>query len=314
MEVGGEAAADAGGDPAVAQQRAAQHGEVPAGAHDPAAGFAAGRQRRRVQGEQPLDQQAGRPELVLVEPVGGQVQPLRVGGHDDQLTDRPADVHWITGNRLQPGEVGEHPGGRVIDDLPHEQSLDGIRQADKLPGVNRLSLAVISVAVAAFLAPVAAADPVSRDCPGPNQYYADPDDATLFWECSNGIAYRFDCPAGLFWDTTLLTCNYPEQVPVNVSTTTAGTARLSLDPLGLTDLNARFDAGPSVGRWATITFTAADGTVLCTAQADNSGYASCDAEPGALETVADLLAGYTATYAGKGSVTPSSGHGSVRPR
>ncbi|MFD7495980.1 chitin binding peritrophin-A domain-containing protein [Streptomyces sp. NPDC059832] len=25
------------------------------------------------------------------------------------------------------------------------------------------------------------------------------------------MAYLFDCPAGLHWDTTLLTCNYPEQ-------------------------------------------------------------------------------------------------------
>ncbi|WP_327380704.1 carbohydrate-binding module family 14 protein [Streptomyces sp. NBC_01207] len=52
--------------------------------------------------------------------------------------------------------------------------------------------------------------PVTKECPGGNQYYGDAD-FTKFWECSNGIAYRFDCPAGLHWDLNLLTCNYPEQ-------------------------------------------------------------------------------------------------------
>ncbi|MFF9056629.1 carbohydrate-binding module family 14 protein [Streptomyces erythrochromogenes] len=51
---------------------------------------------------------------------------------------------------------------------------------------------------------------ITKECPGPNQYYGDAD-FTKFWECSNGIAYLFDCPAGLHWDLTLLTCNYPDQ-------------------------------------------------------------------------------------------------------
>ncbi|GAA1251017.1 hypothetical protein GCM10009665_47150 [Kitasatospora nipponensis] len=186
-----------------------------------------------------------------------------------------------------------------------------------------LSTAVSSVVLVCALATSAAATsgpptPVTNPCPGPNQYYGDPNDPGQFWECSNGIAYRFDCPANLWWDTTLLTCNYPEQVAVDrKSTTTAGPARLSLLPLGLTNLHAHFHAGAGFGPWADITFTAADGTVLCTAQADSHGNASCDADPAVLGLVAALLTGYTATYQGLGDqegtpvIQPSSGHGTV---
>ncbi|MGW6877554.1 chitin binding peritrophin-A domain-containing protein [Streptomyces xanthophaeus] len=51
---------------------------------------------------------------------------------------------------------------------------------------------------------------VTKGCPGPNQCYGEAD-FTKFCECSNGIAYLFDCPAGLHRDLTLLTSNYPEQ-------------------------------------------------------------------------------------------------------
>lgn len=50
---------------------------------------------------------------------------------------------------------------------------------------------------------------VTKPCPGDQQYYPHTD-PTKFWECSNGTAYRFDCPANLWWDINLLTCNYPE--------------------------------------------------------------------------------------------------------
>ncbi|MFD4906963.1 chitin binding peritrophin-A domain-containing protein [Kitasatospora purpeofusca] len=156
--------------------------------------------------------------------------------------------------------------------------------------------------------------------PRPEPVLRRPERSDQAWECSNGVAYQFDCPAGLWWDTKLLTCNYPEQVAVDQkSTTTAGPARLRLLPLGLTDLHAHVDTGPGIGPWADVTFTAADGTVLCTAQADSNGNASCDASPNVLGLVADLLTGYTATYRGLGDehdgsaavVRSSSGHGTI---
>ncbi|MCX4546988.1 carbohydrate-binding module family 14 protein [Streptomyces sp. NBC_01565] len=77
-----------------------------------------------------------------------------------------------------------------------------------------MAVAVTGLILAGATAPQAmAADephPVTKECPGGNQYYGDAD-FTKFWECSNGVAYRFDCPAGLHWDLKLLTCNYPEQ-------------------------------------------------------------------------------------------------------
>ncbi|MER5636518.1 carbohydrate-binding module family 14 protein [Kitasatospora sp. NPDC002227] len=169
---------------------------------------------------------------------------------------------------------------------------------------------LLALAVPATAGAAEEPTPITRSCPGPNQYYGDPNDPTKFWECSNGVAYRFDCPAGLHWDTKLLTCNYPEQVPFGRSTTKAGTAHLTLLPLGLANLNAHFEPPEGIGPWADVTFTAADGTVLCTAQADSHGNASCDADPSVLGLVGDLLTGYIATYAGE-AAEPSSGHGTI---
>ncbi|MFJ9643648.1 carbohydrate-binding module family 14 protein [Streptomyces sp. NPDC101206] len=50
---------------------------------------------------------------------------------------------------------------------------------------------------------------ITEPCPGEQQYYPD-EDPGRFWECSNGVAYRFDCPASLHWDIKLLTCNDPK--------------------------------------------------------------------------------------------------------
>lgn len=58
-------------------------------------------------------------------------------------------------------------------------------------------------------------EPVTKPCPGDQQYYPD-EDASRFWECSNGIAYRFDCAIAdastgerLHWDQAKLTCVWP---------------------------------------------------------------------------------------------------------
>ncbi|KAA8885431.1 chitin binding domain-containing protein [Nocardia colli] len=51
----------------------------------------------------------------------------------------------------------------------------------------------------------------SRPMSSAQQYYADKNSPEWFWETSNDVAYHFRCPAGLWWDTKLLTCNYPEQ-------------------------------------------------------------------------------------------------------
>ncbi|MFE5772680.1 carbohydrate-binding module family 14 protein [Streptomyces sp. NPDC056485] len=75
-----------------------------------------------------------------------------------------------------------------------------------------LALAAAGLILAAAAAPPAMADDepyITKPCPGDQQYYGDAN-FTKFWECSNNIAYRFDCPAGLHWDLNLLTCNYPE--------------------------------------------------------------------------------------------------------
>ena len=181
------------------------------------------------------------------------------------------------------------------------------------------ALVVLAVVAAPVLVPaVASADAVTRPCPGPNQYYADPDEGTKFWECSNGIAYRFECPASLVWDIKLLTCNYPDQV-ARETTTVAGPAKLKLLPVPhVSGLNAKVtDATGAPLPWAKVVFTAAGVGTLCTAIANSHGVAECDS-PNLLGGVISLLTGYTATYAGNsgsgiGNFDASSSHGAITP-
>ncbi|MEU2451090.1 carbohydrate-binding module family 14 protein [Streptomyces sp. NPDC012765] len=79
-----------------------------------------------------------------------------------------------------------------------------------------LSLAAATSAGAAFAqGGDTSPEPVTKPCPGDQQYYPD-EDASRFWECSNGIAYRFDCAIAdaatgerLQWDQAKLTCVWP---------------------------------------------------------------------------------------------------------
>ncbi|XP_037068253.1 peritrophin-1-like isoform X1 [Pollicipes pollicipes] len=43
-------------------------------------------------------------------------------------------------------------------------------------------------------------------------YFRDSDDCAVFYQCSNGAAYKFDCPQGTLFDTNLNVCNWPAAV------------------------------------------------------------------------------------------------------
>jgi hypothetical protein len=83
------------------QERAAQHGEVPAGADHPVLWRAPGVKRRRVQREQHPDQGGGRTELVLGEPPGRKAEGAGVMRLDDQGVHRAADAGRIVGDGLK---------------------------------------------------------------------------------------------------------------------------------------------------------------------------------------------------------------------
>ncbi|MGW4688023.1 carbohydrate-binding module family 14 protein [Streptomyces sp. NPDC004244] len=89
-----------------------------------------------------------------------------------------------------------------------------------------MAAAVAGLVLAGVAAPQAlAVDPepqyITKPCPGEQQYYPD-EDPGRFWECSNGVAYRFDCPASLHWDVKLLTCNDPKLAGVVAPDPTQG--------------------------------------------------------------------------------------------
>ena len=45
-------------------------------------------------------------------------------------------------------------------------------------------------------------------------YFPYPGDPSMFWMCINGTAFPKKCPEGLFWNTELETCDWPQYIHV----------------------------------------------------------------------------------------------------
>ena len=91
----------------------------------------------------------------------------------------------------------------------------------------------------------------------------------------------------------------------------AGTAYLTLLPLGESNLNATLTSNGAPVSGQTIRFTDTSGEYLCSATTDEHGRASCNTAPGLLDSVGVLLGGYKATFAGSRSYLPSWAHGNT---
>ncbi|MEU9114064.1 hypothetical protein AB0D04_20330 [Streptomyces sp. NPDC048483] len=143
----------------------------------------------------------------------------------------------------------------------------------------------------------------------------DADNAAAFYRCNpstDGAAVqqeRVNCAPGAYFDWTRGLCGPAAKVPEMGTRLTAGRARLSpqsLTAAKLTGLNATLvrdrNDGPQDAIWnATVTFKDRAGKVLCVARTNTAGRASCDAAR-PVSTTAAVLGGYTAEYAGNGSV------------
>ncbi|OIV39403.1 hypothetical protein BIV57_00750 [Mangrovactinospora gilvigrisea] len=46
-------------------------------------------------------------------------------------------------------------------------------------------------------------------CPAPDGMFTDPQDPSGFYQCSNNIAYRKQCPANLEWSQAEQRCEWP---------------------------------------------------------------------------------------------------------
>ncbi|RIB30731.1 Carbohydrate-Binding Module Family 14 protein [Gigaspora rosea] len=51
--------------------------------------------------------------------------------------------------------------------------------------------------------------PEENDESNPNGLYRNPEDCKTFYQCSNGVAYLFDCPDDLQWNTYYKRCEWP---------------------------------------------------------------------------------------------------------
>ncbi|MFI9050981.1 hypothetical protein [Streptomyces sp. NPDC053427] len=143
----------------------------------------------------------------------------------------------------------------------------------------------------------------------------DADNAAAYYRCNpstGGAAAqqeRVTCAPGAYFDWTRGLCGPARTVPEMGTKLTAGRAepvRKAPLEVKLHHLNATLvrdrDNGPQDAIWnATITFKDGAGKVLCVARTDSAGRASCDAKP-SLAVAEALLGGYTAEYAGNGSV------------
>lgn len=52
--------------------------------------------------------------------------------------------------------------------------------------------------------------PVGTCDPDGASLYADPDDCTKYYQCSNGLEYLKSCPAGLHFNPFNLVCDWPD--------------------------------------------------------------------------------------------------------
>jgi hypothetical protein len=62
------------------------------------------------------------------------------------------------------------------------------------------------------IATVRLATPPSDECPrvdGPDSVYIPHEECNKFWQCSNGVAYEFDCPDILVFDPRINVCVWP---------------------------------------------------------------------------------------------------------
>src|SRR5205807_2963537 len=93
------------------------------------------------------------------------------------------------------------------------------------------------------------------------------------------------------------------------TTLTAGAATVSPLTLGVSGLSATLTSNGAPVSGQTVTFTATDGTSLCSAVTDAAGTAACNAGPGLPTTVSVLLGGFNANFGGSPHYQASTAHG-----
>ncbi|WP_051862856.1 carbohydrate-binding module family 14 protein [Streptomyces ochraceiscleroticus] len=180
-----------------------------------------------------------------------------------------------------------------------------------------VTLGAVMLTVGATAAPALATGSevgaqAASSCPPGQEFMPHGGSPEKFIHCSSdGRPYVQSCPAQLFWNLKLLTCDYPSSVVKQPTRLSAGTATLRLVPPGLRNLNATVTwGGGQPVPLGTVDFTTTTGQRLCTAETDFAGRTSCDVS-GRLP-VQELLNGYTATYRGHQPLKSSTGHGTVR--
>ncbi|WP_328296445.1 carbohydrate-binding module family 14 protein [Streptomyces sp. NBC_00435] len=163
-----------------------------------------------------------------------------------------------------------------------------------------VALGTMVVAVAGFAVPAQAAPAAEPPC---QVFRLIPDgtEPASFHQCQPGhLPVVKTCPETTLFDPSTQVCDWPHKIELAATAVKAGTAQLSVLPLGVSNLNATVTWDGLAVPNALVTFTSASGKVLCTAHTDYSGRAACDAG-GLLSTVDQLLRGYTATYTGNTS-------------
>ena len=56
--------------------------------------------------------------------------------------------------------------------------------------------------------------PIANDC-SVDGFIADSNDCSVYYQCSDGVSYKFVCSPGLHFDQTISTCNWPALVQCN---------------------------------------------------------------------------------------------------
>merc|ERR1712127_465639 len=65
---------------------------------------------------------------------------------------------------------------------------------------------------------------VSCDGVATGTFFADPEDCGLYYVCVHGDAVSMPCPAGLYWNTDLNTCDWPDNVDCDADSSSSSSS------------------------------------------------------------------------------------------
>lgn len=99
--------------------------------------------------------------------------------------------------------------------LGNTQSGGGNESTTTIPPPCSSSSAAPTASTTSTTTTVSPVQPLPTDC-SIDGFFSNPVDCSRFYQCVGGVRYDFKCNAGLYFDKSISTCNWPELVQCNI--------------------------------------------------------------------------------------------------